>query len=271
MKLFESEVMNESIIRIKMPYVCAYLIKGQDKAALIDTGFGYGHLREFVETLVDTPYDVICTHGHPDHAGGNSQWSSVYLPEGEFELEKYGGKVSTRFNIMNKVLRKEGLNFPLDNFLPYKQVNYIPYNETTIFDLGGITLQPIHLPGHTQGIMGIIIPEIKTAILGDACANPTLLNVNSSSSVEEFRDALLKLTALSDQFDTVLTQHLAYSEPKNVISSNLYLAEQILLGKDDRVKVRMAGTESYVARHRSSYHSKGVSGNIVYLADRIWK
>ncbi|MBA5728688.1 hypothetical protein HW423_02690 [Aerococcaceae bacterium INB8] len=35
---------------------------------MIDTGFGDGDLRQYVDNLLDMSYDVICTHGHPDHA-----------------------------------------------------------------------------------------------------------------------------------------------------------------------------------------------------------
>ena len=70
MELFKSVKVTDRITRIEMPYVCAYLIEGDDKAILLDTGFGYGDLKAFVDTLTTLPYEVILTHGHPDHAGG---------------------------------------------------------------------------------------------------------------------------------------------------------------------------------------------------------
>src|SRR5699024_1665588 len=70
MELFKVEPVIPGITRIKMPYVCSYIVKGSDRAVLIDTGFGYGDLKSVVDELIDLPYDVICSHGHPDHAGG---------------------------------------------------------------------------------------------------------------------------------------------------------------------------------------------------------
>ena len=49
MELFKAEKVTEAITRIVMPYVCAYLIEGNDRAVLLDTGFGYGDLKSFVQ------------------------------------------------------------------------------------------------------------------------------------------------------------------------------------------------------------------------------
>lgn len=48
-----------------------YLVEGKEKAAVIDTGAGFGNLKHVIETLTDLPYVVLNTHGHVDHAGGN--------------------------------------------------------------------------------------------------------------------------------------------------------------------------------------------------------
>lgn len=51
-----------------------YLLEGKEKALLLDTGYGIGHLRAFVETLTDKPVIVANTHFHPDHSAGNGEW-----------------------------------------------------------------------------------------------------------------------------------------------------------------------------------------------------
>ena len=55
------------------------LIIGEEKALLIDTGYGFGELAGFVRTLTDKPLEVVLTHGHTDHCGGNSQFPMVYM------------------------------------------------------------------------------------------------------------------------------------------------------------------------------------------------
>ena len=54
-----------------------YLIEGEEKAVLVDTCLGVGHLRRFVETLTEKPITVILTHGHVDHALGAPEFDEV--------------------------------------------------------------------------------------------------------------------------------------------------------------------------------------------------
>ena len=64
-----------------------YLLEGDEKALLIDTGWGAGNLREFVEKLTTKPVLVTNTHGHLDHSGGNGEWESIMmLPGAEADL-----------------------------------------------------------------------------------------------------------------------------------------------------------------------------------------
>ena len=59
-----------------------FLIVGEEKAMLIDTGYGEGNLREIVEGITDKPVMVVDTHGHFDHTGGNAWWTDVWMAEG---------------------------------------------------------------------------------------------------------------------------------------------------------------------------------------------
>ena len=51
-----------------------YLVCGQDRCLLIDTGWGIGDLRALVAELNPLPLTVVNTHGHPDHTFGNWQF-----------------------------------------------------------------------------------------------------------------------------------------------------------------------------------------------------
>ncbi len=59
-----------------------YLLEGSERALLIDTGYGTGTLRAFVEGLTDKPLLVANTHYHPDHAAGNGEFEEVYMSSG---------------------------------------------------------------------------------------------------------------------------------------------------------------------------------------------
>ncbi len=59
-----------------------YLLEGDEKALLLDTGYGVGNLRAFVEKLTDKPLLVANTHFHPDHSAGNGEFEEVMVAKG---------------------------------------------------------------------------------------------------------------------------------------------------------------------------------------------
>ena len=66
---FRSEKIQERITRIyAFSTELMYLVEGNDRAALLDTGSGIGFVRPYVETLTSKPISVFLTHGHVDHA-----------------------------------------------------------------------------------------------------------------------------------------------------------------------------------------------------------
>ena len=86
---FRSEKVTEHIIRIEDGTdVCEYLITGEERALLIDTGYGIGDLRGYVESLSPLPLSVYITHGHVDHASGAGQFSDLHMDSADFALQQ---------------------------------------------------------------------------------------------------------------------------------------------------------------------------------------
>ena len=78
-----------------------YLLEGKEKALLLDTGYGAGNLRAFVEKLTDKPVIVANSHYHPDHAAGNGEFEDaaretrealerLEVPEAVWFLDRFG-------------------------------------------------------------------------------------------------------------------------------------------------------------------------------------
>ena len=47
-----------------------FLLVGDERAMVIDTGVGIGDLKGFIRKLTDKPLMVCYTHNHVDHVGG---------------------------------------------------------------------------------------------------------------------------------------------------------------------------------------------------------
>ena len=60
-----------------------YLLEGNDRALLIDTGLGICNISEEVNKLTDSPIIAVATHIHWDHIGGHKYYPDFYAHEAE--------------------------------------------------------------------------------------------------------------------------------------------------------------------------------------------
>jgi len=101
-----------------------YIIEGEDKAMLIDTGTDCKALDQVVRRITQKPLYVVLTHNHPDHAGNIYYFDEIYMHPNDTAIhlgnDEYKGKIH---------FVKEG----------------------DVFDLGGIKLDVYLMPGHTPG------------------------------------------------------------------------------------------------------------------------
>lgn len=267
MSVFTAERVSQHLTRIITPCgVCMYLVEGTDRAALLDTGFGFGDLKGYVESLTQKPYVVLLSHGHMDHAGGAVQFDQVYLNERDWELEKWH---STRERRIWDVHHGPGgmpAGVTEDDFLPSRTEPYLPIDEGDNFELGGVTVVPVAVPGHTAGSLIFLIPEDRIAIFGDACGEHTLLLFKESAPIAEYRQGLLHMKEFEAQFDTVLRNHGSFTSPKQILADNIELCEEILAGKDAAIETDFFG--QYGCLGRPEKHP-GKVGNIMYDPNKL--
>lgn len=156
------------------------LIVGTEKALLFDTGYGYGNLPEAVREITSLPLIVVNSHGHLDHSCGDYWFEGpIYIHEKDMELYRLhnseGGRreavdngketmdyiTNTPVNIL-----PEGFDEEAYIHQPYKEL--VPVGEGHVFDLGGISLEVVELPGHTRGSIGLWWASKKAMLVGDA-------------------------------------------------------------------------------------------------------
>ena len=86
-----------------------YLVAGEEKAALIDTGMGFPGLRQLVERLTDKPVIVLNTHGHLNHIGGNDEFDCIYLHPDDLAVYVEHGMESYRSGVIRDMARELGV------------------------------------------------------------------------------------------------------------------------------------------------------------------
>ncbi len=117
-----------------------YIIEGDDRAMLIDTGTKCEHLDQVVRKITQKPLTVVITHNHRDHAGNIHYFDEVYMHPADSVVP---------------------VNIPFDG-------DYKWMREGDVFDLGGRQIEVYLMPGHTPGSVIFVDRSIQAAFTGDA-------------------------------------------------------------------------------------------------------
>ena len=159
-------------------------------------------------------------------------------------------------------------DFVTDNdFLPSRTAPYLPLNEGDNFDLGGVTVKPIAVPGHTKGMLVFLIPEDRAAIFGDACGEGTLLQFKDCAPIETYREGLRHMERYADEFDAVLRNHGSFQSPKQILADSIALCGEILARTDAAIPAEVHGERGLQARPTEH---PGKVGNMIYSPDNLF-
>ena len=203
-KPFEPIAVGEKAWRIEDNGVRALLFEGDERALLVDTGFGNnGSLKEVVDRLTDRPVTVVNTHADPDHIGCNGEFETVLMHPAEFAVYH---------------ARKPGM--PVT-----------PVWEGDVIGLGGRSFEVIHIPGHTPGSIGLLDRENRILLAGDSVSCTPIFMFGEGRSLQAHRESMRKLLSLQDAFDVIWAAHGPLEVEKEQICRLIEAADGIEEGK----------------------------------------
>ncbi|MBO5999401.1 MAG: MBL fold metallo-hydrolase [Lachnospiraceae bacterium] len=180
-----------------------FLLKGTDKALLIDSGMMIRNARDIAASLTDLPVSLLNTHADMDHIGSVGQFESFYMHPDEEENFRQGGREGT----------------------------IIPVNEGDVLDLGGRKLEIIHLPGHTPGSIAILDVNNRVLISGDPIQDGHIFMFGTFRNMEKYVESLEHLQAFEDRFDEIWPSHATLPADKALIGQLIEAAKKILAGE----------------------------------------
>lgn len=237
-----------------------YLVEGTERAAVIDTGVGFGNLKNVIEKLTDKPYLVLNTHGHIDHAGGNYAFEAAYLGEADFEMAGTENLQNGWEQFLEKAKKEPGFygqSHIRENCMP-GACEMRPLQEHQVFSLGDRELEALFVPGHTPGSAVFLDRKNKFLFAGDSIVStPILIFDTYSATVEIFTEALKKLD--QEEFELIFPGHYLRPIGKKVLHDLIACGEKILAGE--------AQPEEVDFRHLSAepaFLYRYESGSIVY-------
>lgn len=127
----------------------SYLVAGDNEAVSIDTGYGAGNIRDYLQTLTDKPVrNVINTHRHFDHTANNSYFEKALMHPAAFE---YATIPYASF---------AGIDFP-------RNYERAALREGDVYDLGGRTLEVFWIPDHTPDGIALLDRKERIFFIGD--------------------------------------------------------------------------------------------------------
>ena len=145
--------------------VCFTLLRGAERALLIDTGYGLEPVERQIAALTDLPYRVLLTHGHHDHALGAACFSRVWLRAEDLPVyRKYTSPQQRRLVLAQAAAR--GIPVDTQAYLDRPLPEPEPMDDS-LYDLGGLHVQPLPCPGHTPGSVMFYVPEHGLLLTGD--------------------------------------------------------------------------------------------------------
>lgn len=272
MMTFRAERVNDHITRIHAPGTeMMYLVTGTERAALLDTGCGFGDLRAVVDELTDLPVIVLVTHGHVDHAMGSAQFEEVYMNLDDAYIYAEHGKRSYRMaGLESFPCRAE---YTASDYIETAPLShYHDMRGGSCFALGGVTIRIYDCPGHTRGSVVMLLEEDRILLTGDACNEATFMFEDYSTSIAEYRASLQRLQPqIAGRYDRVLTSHHRGEVPVNIVEGVIAVCDDILAGRTDDIPLPIKGGAGLIAKAVRPDLSRldGGVGNIAYSKSKI--
>ncbi|MET3289248.1 UNVERIFIED_CONTAM: glyoxylase-like metal-dependent hydrolase (beta-lactamase superfamily II) [Brevibacillus sp. OAP136] len=150
--------------------VISYLIIGETKAILLDTGMGIGNIYELVHSLTDKEIEVVNSHSHFDHIGENYKFSKVSIFEdvnAVTTLTKGYSVEELKEHVTSMMFAKEPPKDFIAETYRMPPCEFDLLHDGDIIDLGNRKLKVIHTPGHSSDSIMLHDEENRILFTGD--------------------------------------------------------------------------------------------------------
>ncbi len=231
---FEIYKVNDFTFALLEPFhveeVISYLIVGDKRAILFDTGMGISSIHIEVQNLVEVPVVVVNSHSHYDHIGGNFHFNEIRAYDDDWELTRIqrGYSIDECKEFMHPDWYLElPPNFDLSTYQIHPStVTRRLHNKETI-DIGNRTLIVHHTPGHSPGSICLQDTWFNILFTGDTFYPGTLFAHLQGSNLHDYINSLQYLIGLLDGINFLCPAHNEAFVSKNLLISALEAFKQV--------------------------------------------
>lgn len=243
-----------------------YLLEGDEKNLLIDTGYGVGNLRAYVENLTNKPVVVANTHYHPDHAAGNGEFEQVYMSKGA-ELDKAS------------VENPGAVPFDLSK-LPHADYKKIYVGNGDTIELGNRTIEILDTkPSHCNSSLFFLDRSHRMFFCGDDMEaaqvnlfdnsqNPDL-TYDLKTVFQNFLENTELILSHADEFDYLLPNHNGFPIAKSYLNDYIDLIQAIFdheVQPDEKLNHRFIEMDPQAAK---LCRIRGKHGSIITYREQL--
>lgn len=199
-----------------------YLLIGEEKALLIDSGTGEGNIRKFVETITDKPIMVVNTHGHFDHTGGNFWWPEVWMKKESVDCAR------------------EAFSFAPKEWFDEKDYPEYAINtleDGAIIDLGNRKVEVLATGAHNEGSIALLDRKVRGIFVGDELESGQVLlfvrneNIALKEATVLHKRNMEKIKSFRSEYDYVWPAHNGVPlVPDQYLEDFITLDEQLIAG-----------------------------------------
>lgn len=246
------------------------LIIGSQKAAIIDTGMGVtGNLRKYIGQFTSLPIICLLTHPHPDHAGSAVLFDECYMNEADDSMLKWAlGKEKRKRQMSHFFAQLPDLEAEIDaEIIDSEKLKYSPMVDGEIYDLGGVTLEAVSVPGHTLGSTALWCKEENMLFTGDSVAPMTSLigeGPEDYVSIKDFLKGLINLRSKINNGTKVFCYHHELPVDIQVIDDMISASEKILSGNASKESTILFPFLMEKERGREYYQEVVGTARLVY-------
>ncbi|HLK34763.1 MAG TPA: MBL fold metallo-hydrolase [Terriglobales bacterium] len=211
----------------------SYLILGNKRALLFDTGMGISDLKKVTDQLTHLPIAVLNSHTHDDHVGDNWEFSTIYGMDTAFTRQNArGSRQDAQEELASgQICGQLPPGFDPNAYVtrPWKITAYV--HDGQRLDLGGRSLQIIATPGHTPDAISLLDRAHGLLFTGDTYYPAPIWLYRPETDLRAYDASIRRLAALAPQVKLVLGAHNIPVAPPSVLPRLVTAFEQVWAGK----------------------------------------
>jgi len=189
--------------------VISYLILGEKRALLFDTGLGVGDIRTVVRGLTRLPVIVLNSHTHFDHVGANADFEEVLALDTDYTRKNALGDPRGADKVfwpgaLCGMLPK-GVDAATWVLRPFKISRSVHDGDQV--DLGGRKLRVIATPGHTPDSLCLFDEANGLLFTGDTFYLGPIYLFVPETSLPDYFASVDRLAAMASRVKLLLPAH----------------------------------------------------------------